>query len=258
MATAPPLPAIVLVPGGFQTPWHYEKLLHNLQALGFETHCPQLPTSSGRTDATLSDDVATIRRELDPLVSAGRRVILVAHSFGGIPTSNATRGYSLRERRAEGLPGGVVHVVYMCAFMLLAQEAARSVGETSKSPTSCVEIREDGMAVSVGLESLVYSDQPPERQRELGARLNSFCARAAAEACTWQPWIMMPVTYIYGERDLLVSQEAQKRFVRKAKDVGGVVLEETFDCDHSPYESMPEKVAELVVKIHKRPNDLEI
>lgn len=43
-------------------------------------------------------------------------MVLVLHSYGGIPGSDAAETYSKSERMAKGLCGGVVRVVWISAF----------------------------------------------------------------------------------------------------------------------------------------------
>ena len=69
---------------------------------------------------TMYDDAVTVRAELDKLIVAKKKeVIVVLHSYGGVVGTQATHAsLSERNRKAEGLPGGVINVVYMTAYML--------------------------------------------------------------------------------------------------------------------------------------------
>ena len=52
------------------------------------------------------------------LADAGYPIVLLMHSYGGIVGSNALKDLSLIERKRAGPPGGVVHLIYMVAFIL--------------------------------------------------------------------------------------------------------------------------------------------
>lgn len=53
------------------------------------------------------NDVAITHGAIEEPLAAGKEVILVCHSYGGIPASAAAEGYQVHERREHGLPGGI-------------------------------------------------------------------------------------------------------------------------------------------------------
>lgn len=114
-------PVLVIVPGSWQLPtvWDgFRTLVRDVA--GVESHHVALPTVG--SDATpqpgLTDDVAAVRRVLEPLLDEGRKVVLLCHSSGGVVASNAVEGYDVAARRVAGKQGGVARVVYLAAFML--------------------------------------------------------------------------------------------------------------------------------------------
>lgn len=249
------LPAVIIVHGGFHTPFHYTKLVKSLEGLGFETHCPQLPTSSGWCGMTTADDVATLRREIDSLVSSGRHVVLLAHSYGGVPASNASRGFSLREYQAQGLSGGLVHVIYMCAYMLAIGDSLQSIMATDKVSSdhaSQAALHEDGTFLCPDARKLFYPSLAPERAEELAEKLNRFCAQAAVGPCEWHPWLLLPVTFLHCERDPVLPLVLQEKLVEDARATGASISTESFDSDHSAFESIPDDIAKAVLRACER------
>lgn len=74
---------MVLVHGAWHSPSHWNSLIPRLP---MPTVAVDLPSSgSGRADADMHADAAAIRRVLDE----HKRVTLVAHSYGGIPATEA-------------------------------------------------------------------------------------------------------------------------------------------------------------------------
>ena len=69
-------------------------------------------------NADLATDTALVRGYVESLVDAGRIVIAMIHSYGGQVGTNALYGLGLNNRSQQGLSGGVVHLVYMCAFAM--------------------------------------------------------------------------------------------------------------------------------------------
>ena len=65
------------------------------------------------------EDAAVIRAEATKLVEAGKDVIVLMHSYGGVVGTEAIHeDLSKSSRQAKGLSGGVTSLLYMCAFVL--------------------------------------------------------------------------------------------------------------------------------------------
>lgn len=90
------------------------------EANGFPTPCPFQPSVGKLPPIGLAEDAQCIRDELKKLVEVEQKdVIVVAHSYGGIVTTQAVDAeFSKKAREAKGLAGGVIRLVFMCAFLL--------------------------------------------------------------------------------------------------------------------------------------------
>lgn len=105
----------------------------------------QLPTCSN-TDSTLFpqlslvDDALAIRTELNPQIEhEGETVVLVMHSYGGLVGSEAaTEELSYAKRKAQGLPGGVLHLFLYSAFLL--NEGQSVLSRFGESPNNDVKV----------------------------------------------------------------------------------------------------------------------
>ena len=111
------LPAIVLVHGAWSTPPIYDPFVKALRTAGYTVHCPLLPTCSSES-SKFSSDVTTIRNLVSSLVDASTNVLLLMHSYGGAVGSSAVADLSSKERAQQGLKGGVVHLLYLSAYIL--------------------------------------------------------------------------------------------------------------------------------------------
>ena len=67
------------------------------------------------TDFT--EDVKTIRSAVEELVQE-KDVIVVMHSYSGIPGGQALEGLDKQSCEEKGMKGGVVRLVYMMAFIV--------------------------------------------------------------------------------------------------------------------------------------------
>lgn len=117
-------PAIIIVHGAWSLPSpSYEPLKQQLEGLGYECYLPHLRTSGGDGDVrgqTWEADVKVILDTAQPLFDRGREVVIVAHSYGGIPAGAATSGNGVADRAREGKPGGFRQIIYVAAFAIPA------------------------------------------------------------------------------------------------------------------------------------------
>ncbi|KAI9149956.1 putative hydrolase R7 [Paramyrothecium foliicola] len=119
MSSTTPKPAILLVHGAWHRPAHYIKLVEALQNKSYDVRTPALATAGWNkavSQASISDDVIIIRKVLAEHFEAGREVIVISHSYGGIPCTDAVVGETIADRRSRGQVGGVKAVIYIAAF----------------------------------------------------------------------------------------------------------------------------------------------
>lgn len=115
------LPTILFIPGGWHGPETFDDVRNDLSSRGYDTAAVSLP-SVGTTDSnvSLADDTAGVRTMLERLIGEDKDVIVVSHSYGGIPGSNAVQGLNKKDRAARGEKGGVLMFVYMASFAIPA------------------------------------------------------------------------------------------------------------------------------------------
>lgn len=111
------LPTIVFTPSAWHGIWVYDTVRASLESLGYPTVAVALP-SVGNTNSSVgvTEDAAALSAELATLTDAGKDVVMISHSYGGVVASTAVEGYGYTSRSAAGLDGGVVMLVYMAAF----------------------------------------------------------------------------------------------------------------------------------------------
>jgi pimeloyl-ACP methyl ester carboxylesterase len=117
-------PTVLLIHGSWHSPAHLAPLRALLEARGYAVRCPALPSVGGPPHAALREDAAAVVAELARLLARGADVLVVAHSYGGAVASEAARPeLGKAARAARGLQGGVVHLLYLCAFVLPAGQS---------------------------------------------------------------------------------------------------------------------------------------
>ena len=139
------LPTIVLIQGSFQIPDVYSKLVQGLVYQGYPTIFPRLPSCSNTESpnfpqVSLVDDALAIRTELVRQVEyEGKYVVVVMHSYGGLVGSEAiTEDLTWAKRRAQGLPGGVIHIFFYAAFLI--NEGQSVLSAFGQSPNDDIKV----------------------------------------------------------------------------------------------------------------------
>lgn len=112
-------PFFVIVPGGSQNPTHYGYLAYLLQQAGYPTFSALLPSVGSSSEITVKDDTVYIRdRMILPILEHEQHdVILVMHSYGGVPGSAAALGLGKKERLAQGKKAGVIGQIFFAALI---------------------------------------------------------------------------------------------------------------------------------------------
>ncbi|TEY39954.1 hypothetical protein BOTCAL_0446g00020 [Botryotinia calthae] len=83
--------------------------------------CPQLPSCNDKSPPVSSfrEDVTAVRNIIKSLVEADERVFMAMHSYGGAVGTDAIEVLTFADRKSEGKSGGVIHLFYMCAYILV-------------------------------------------------------------------------------------------------------------------------------------------
>ena len=115
-------PTILLIPGAWFHPSTYDNFLALLQERSFPTaygSYPSLNASDPMNTDAISDTNYVLSHSLLPLVETeGKDVIVLMHSYGGVPGSGAAKGLGKGQRKEQGKKGGVVGLIYISGFVL--------------------------------------------------------------------------------------------------------------------------------------------
>lgn len=115
-ATTMSKPAVVIVPGAWHRPQHYQKLIEKLHEHEYEAVGVPLASVDAKLPVpSWEKDAQAIRNEVLRKLDAGKDVITIAHSYGGIPMGEAVKGLGKKAREEQGFKTGVTRLIYMCA-----------------------------------------------------------------------------------------------------------------------------------------------
>ena len=115
-------PAIVIVPGSFSPASFYSDLVDALRSYGYETIVETLLSSArsplrNEKAATMQEDADFFHGIVEKLADQGKDVVLVTHSYGGVPGTECSTGLSKAEREAAGKKGGISRFVYVTSVV---------------------------------------------------------------------------------------------------------------------------------------------
>ncbi|MFD3947297.1 alpha/beta fold hydrolase [Streptomyces sp. NPDC058579] len=215
-------PTLLLVHGSWHGAWCWEKVTPVLEADGWPTRAIDLPSAGSRAD--MQDDARAILRELENIDGP---VVVVAHSYGGIPVSQA-----VAEAR------NVSHIVFLAAFQLDVDESLLGFLAEPVPPS------QDGLdAVPENPVALFYGDVPAADAEAAVERLVPQSAKANSDALTAAGWHTVPSTYILCEDDQALPAPTQQALAARSGAVHRIA------SGHSPFLSKPAELAALLARI---------
>ena len=125
-------PMIVLVHGAWHSPFHFDPLTKYFQSHGYTVEAPHLPSihANDITNITLTEDIAAVRKSiLEALKSSN--VVVMAHSYGTIPSSGALEGLDTASRTSAGQSTSVTGFMIIAGVLLpLGTSVVGFLGDT--------------------------------------------------------------------------------------------------------------------------------
>lgn len=114
-------PDFIVVPGAWHGPEAFKPTSDLLEKAGYTLHGVPLKSFGASPPLKNFDpDVEVIRNAVNKVLSTGKNVVIIYHSYGSVPGSEALVGY-LNElgsgSKKEGW-GKILRLVFCCAFIL--------------------------------------------------------------------------------------------------------------------------------------------
>lgn len=231
----------LLVPGAWHGAWCWESVTTRLEKAGHSVLTPDLDdVPPGANPLPLwARQIATLAH------AAPEPVILVGHSRGGLVISEA----------AALAPHAIRQLVYLTAFLLPAGQNMQSTftrPEAGGEPDYLRPAR--GRCLTVAAEATMSRFYPladPETAKQAAARLHPEPLGTFSAAATVTPAQLgrVPRAYIECTQDRVVPLALQ-RVMQTALPCAPVL---SLPADHSPFFSMPEKLAETLAALAPAP-----
>jgi len=249
MSSSPSSTTIIFVPGGWHNPTCYAKVVAPLEAAGYNTSLVHLATVNPSSPAAQTDwsaDVTTIRNAITTAADAGQSVVLVVHSYSGLPGSEAVRDLDWQTRQAKNLPGGVTRLVYVAAFLLPVGQSL--LGALGGEDLPWWDIAPDRATVLPLTPETIFDNDLPadgEEVQNAVAALRPHVYATFSSEVNYEAWRDVPTTYVYCLQDNAIQISVQRRLVEEvAKGVD--IHTETLDASHSPFYSTPRELVNVI------------
>ena len=136
-------PTIVLVPGAWHTAEAFDRVTAKLGADGYTAVSITLPSVGG--EAGVAEDAAFIRMLTSRLADDGKDIVLVSHSYAGMPARESVTGLSKTNRKSKKKQGGIIALVYLVANLAepgvsLLDQMTLSTGRYALPATLTLEV----------------------------------------------------------------------------------------------------------------------
>ncbi|KAK7719673.1 hypothetical protein SLS64_001852 [Diaporthe eres] len=256
-------PSILIVPGSF-TPGHvYENVMEKVAARGYDIRALQMPSvrletesPTARKPSSMYDDAAFVASQAAALADDGKDVIIISHSYGGVPATECVKGLAKDARQKLGKQGGIVRLAYMTALVPALRSSASNVLDMGERP------EEDRLAMDVDVANTLRLLVPGLPQGEGEAWAGKMTAHSAAsfgDALTYAGYKDVPVSYLVCEEDLVIPAGSQSRMVDLVEQETGRKVDVTkIPAGHAPNATATQAVVDWIIHVAEKDENLGI
>ena len=234
-------PTFVLVHGAWSDVRAWKAVTPLLEAEGYHVIAVNLPghgnDNTAFTGITLQSYVDAVEKE----IGNATNVILVGHSMAGVVISQV----------AENMPGNIKKLVYLAAYLPADGQSLLDLAKTDAGSHVGKFLQIDQVTASAGLikEGVVdifVADASKTIQDQFanGVKPDPLAPFASPVKLTDAGFGSVHKVYVYTKNDRAISYPKQQVMA----GVGKVKGEYTLTSGHTPFFSMPEEVAAILIK----------
>jgi hypothetical protein len=216
-------PTVLVIHGAWHTQTHYEALKTHLKSLGYPVLIPQLPSCNNDIPPTssLPDDITMVRQLATSLISSGKRVLALMHSYRGVVGTAALAG--LAAPRDSPTSAGVQALIYMTAFVPHENLSLASMFADRGLPPFLRPNAETGVIELDNPGYHFYNDLPESEREQWTSKLVGHPISAQTtpigDNCAWRDAV--DVWYLVCEGDQALLPAVQHEMIEKTRKGGG-------------------------------------
>lgn len=235
---------IVLVHGAWTDASAWQGVTPLLKAQGYEVIEVNLP---GHGKDTTSFASITFKSYVDAVKSAigdRRNIVLVGHSMAGLVISQV----------GEEIPSQIRELIYVAAFLPRSGESLLTMANMDPDAHvgKYLRVDKESGSASIAKEGIVdcFAEDAPQGIKdylESNLKAEPLAPLATPVVLTDANFGKIRKVYVHTLKDHVVSYPSQKVMVKGTK----VSKEYTLDSSHTPFISMPDKLAAILIQESK-------
>ncbi|GAP91984.2 putative alpha beta hydrolase family protein [Rosellinia necatrix] len=254
-----------IIPAASALPPFYDAVVGGVSRHGYDIralHIPSVGPAAGEdvppgAPPTMYDDAAFVAAHVAGLADAGRDVVLVTHSYGGTPATEAVRGLAKSARLAQGKAGGIVGLAYMNSLVPeVGHPASTVVGTAPPGQQPLMLVGDDGWFYYPNLTytaEIVFSDLPRPEGEAWARRLVKHSAASFAGNLTYGGYRDVPVAYLVAEDDRSLQPATQRAQIDMIERVSGREVDVTsIRSGHAVPVSHPQDVIDWILGVARK------
>ncbi|ROW10502.1 hypothetical protein VMCG_01769 [Cytospora schulzeri] len=232
----------ILVPGAWHPASSFSLIMEPLKTAGYNVVGINLASCGAEPPLdNFKPDVDLISRAIEEAAEKGQDVVLFMHSYGGVVGAEACRGLGKEEREASGKKGGVVRLIYCCAFVI--DEGFSVMDMLNNQPFPWFVVADNGRRVTPDTPKYIfYNDLSHEEAQKCVDALAHHSYRCFSTKVTYPAYKFIPTTYLYCTKDNALVLPVQEDIVEGARKSGVNIDTVTLEASHSPFLSIPDRV----------------
>jgi len=239
---------IVWVHGAWHGPECFKEVGDIIAKVGYGNKYLSLPSVGSNGPSRHADEDSEYVREnvLKVLDEDEKDVVVVMHSYGGVPGSNAAYGLGKEQRKAEGKQTGIINLAYIASFVL-PKDTSLLMGVGGTLPPWCL-VQDGGYILTDTPEKIFYNDCSDEQIERMKKQLGSQSHNSFTDQfIKYESYKEIPSSYMICKYDSAIPVEAQERMIAASGPTTFQYVEK-LDSSHSPFVSRVEDTARYVRK----------
>ncbi|KAK6000020.1 hypothetical protein QM012_004008 [Aureobasidium pullulans] len=240
-------PVFVLCPGAWHPAEVYGKLTPHLEAKGYRTVLHDWPSIQQAPVQSFDEDIQSIRATILHEAEAGNDVVVVAHSWSGSPVNSAVADLSKAERAKQGKPGGVIKLVFLCAFVVPDGVSLLDALGGDETKVAMWDIQGDLVYVNNPAHHF-FQGLPEDEQHHWVSKLKPHSRATKRDPSRGAAYMTIPSVYLICEDDAAIPVFAQEGMVKQAHEAGAPLTSEKIKAAHSPFLTHPKETAEFCIR----------
>ncbi|KAJ5384776.1 hypothetical protein N7517_002687 [Penicillium concentricum] len=237
-------PTLIFAAGAWYPPTIFDPIIKELADYSCHTVAfPSIQQASGVVD--LQPDIEAVRSITQQEADAGHDIVIIAHSWAGLPVSSALDGLSKSEREAADQNGGVVKLIFIAAFLPGIGESL--IGAFGGMPPPWY-VRDEEKGTVTASDPLVLFFHDVVDGAEWAKLLKPHSWATQNSPATGTAYMNIPSVYLLTEEDRATPLPVQHVLVERARRRGAQIETEKIKTGHTPWLAMPDQVVAYIKK----------